>query len=417
MNKTAIEKRQLHKKPIVLTMANRKGGVGKTTNTVNLAYVLSQIGYSVLVIDDDPQGSLTQILGVNRNSVTNDPKLSIQNLAKISKELRENQGKPYPLDDLFGNAPEEETEVPPNTGLHELVYKTFYDTPISKKDIDDAIISPTYAIEETINRSTKKIQLEELMQKRVKKYRFGFDLIPSSEELTDDELMISLDNNPNRTKRKGLILLQIVQAIGYYKNYDIILIDTGPSLGIMTINALAAAQDGIIISAAVDEQSLWSLRKFKFNIRQIKRTIPHHEGILGVILGPVDPKSQMHSIISHQITSVLNLYLFKNQIPRSASAAKATASGLLFSHLEEKAYDAYERLADEIIQRQAQNHRWEVERDKKVQARIEKLKEEDTAYLEKTNSALIQVVRNEYSNGELWPMPMTEEVPGENKEL
>lgn len=403
-----IVKRQLHKKPIVLAMANRKGGVGKTTNTVNLAYAFSQLGYKVLVIDDDPQGSLTQILGINRSNVTNDPKLSIQNLGKVAKELREAQNKPYPLDDLFGNPPEEELESPSDPGLHDLVYKAFYGNPISKKDIEDAIVSPTYAIEETISKSTKnKISLEELTKKRVKRYRFGFDLVPSSEELTDDELVISLDTETARQNKKGLIIAQIVQAISYYKDYDIILIDTGPSLGVLTVNALAAAQDGIIISAAVDEQSLWSLRKFKSNIRQIKQTIPHHEAILGVILGPVDAKSQMYPIIAHQVTSVLNLYLFRNQIPRSASAAKATASGLLFSHLEEKAYDAYLALADEILQRQSDNHAWEVERDIMINNRIKELKEADRAYLGKKQNELIQVVRNEYSNGELWGMPMS----------
>ena len=401
-------KRQLHKKPIILTMANRKGGVGKTTNTVNLAYAFSQLGYKVLVIDDDPQGSLTQILGVNRNSVTNDPKLSIQNLGKVAKELREDQNKPYPIDDLFGNTPEEEIATKGDPGLHDLVYKAFYGNPIAKKDIEDAIMSPTYAIEETISRSTKnKISLEELTKKRVKRYRFGFDLVPSSEELTDDELVISLDVEPARQSKKGLVMAQIVQAISYYKDYDIILIDTGPSLGVLTVNALAAAQDGIIISAAVDEQSLWSLRKFKYNIRQIKQTIPHHEGILGVVLGPADPKSQMYPIIAHQVTSVLNLYLFKNQIPRSASAAKATASGLLFSHLEEKAYDAYVALAEEILQRQSENHAWEIQRDLKINDRINELKQTDRAYLGKKHNELVQVVRNEYSNGELWGMPMS----------
>lgn len=396
----------MNKKPLVFTLANRKGGVAKTTNTVNLGYAYSQLGKKVLLIDADPQGSLTQLLGIDRN-IGNSPELSISNLSKVAKQLRLQEEQPYEVDDLFGLPSEGELEQYDITGLHSLVVKAFYNEPISKADITNAIITPTYKIEipkKELSAEIKegKISPEQLGKVMYRKFKFGFDLIPSSEELTDDELVISLDNDKNRQYTKGIAMYKIIRQISKYCDYDIILIDTGPSLGILTINAIAAATDGVVISASVDEQSLWSLQKFKFNIRQVKQLIPGHEGILGVILGPVDVRSQIYPIISYKITRVLNLFMFSSRISRSANAAKATASGLLLSQLDEKAYNAYIKLASEILERYEQNHRWETERDEMVKAEAEKLKTENP---DLSDEEIMEQIVERYSRGELWQMP------------
>lgn len=400
---------QLHKKPLVFTMANRKGGVGKTTNTVNLAFAYSQLGYNVLVIDADPQGSLTQTLGIDR-SIGSSPELTINNITQVSKQLRERSESPYQIDDLFGNPDDGETTTSEYYGLHDLMSKAFYGEPISKKDVDDAIMEPSYKIEKSKRelqkmKTDEHVTMDDLDAVMYNYYKFGFDLMPSAEELTDDELLFTLDADPSRRNTKGLIMTRVVQAVANYRNYDIILIDTGPSLGILTVNAMAAATDGMIVSVSVDEQSLWSLQKFKFNIRQIKQMIPGHEGVLGVILAPYESRSQLTPIIADKIKNVLHMYLFDTKIPKSTSAAKAVASGVLFSMINDAAYDAYISLAKEILARNQINHDWETERNLKVNDTIDQLKKTDRAYLTMKQSDILQVVRNKYSDGDLWKMP------------
>ena len=396
------------KKPLVFTMANRKGGVAKTTNTVNLGYAFSQLGMKVLLIDADPQGSLTQLLGIERN-IGNSPELSISNLSKVAKELRQQENEPYEVDDLFGVPSAGELEQFSIVGLHSLIEKTYEGDSLSKGDIANAIITPTYKIEipkKELTAEVKegRISPEQLGKVMYRKYKFGFDLIPSSEELTDDELVISLDVSPAAQAIKGLLMYKITRQIAKYCDYDVVLIDTGPSLGILTINAIAAATDGVIISASVDEQSLWSLQKFKFNLRQMKRLIPGHEGILGVILGPVETRSQIYPIISYKVTRVLNLYMFTSRINRSANASKATASGLLLSQLDDKAYNSYTKLANEILERYDQNHRWEVERNQLAAEELYKLRKEGN-HGGADEAELLEEIRERYSEGKLWETP------------
>lgn len=399
----------LHKHPLVFTMANRKGGVGKTTNTVNLAFAFAQLGYKTLVIDADPQGSLTQTLGIDR-SIGSSPELTINNITQVSKILRERENSPYPVDDLFGNPDDSEVSTSDYYGLHDLMSKSFYGAPLSKQDVDKAIMEPSYKLERS-KAELKKIEsddsvsVDDLSRMMYNYYKFGFDLIPSSEELTDDELLFTLDADPSRRNIKGLIMTRVVQAISSYCEYDIILIDTGPSLGILTVNAMAAATDGIIVSVSVDEQSLWSLQKFKFNIRQIKQMIPGHEGVLGVILAPYESRSQLTPIIADKIKNVLHMYLFDAKIPRSNNAAKAVASGVLFSMIHDGAYDAYISLAKEILTRNQVNHDWEVQRNKLVSDTIDNLRANDRAYAGMNQHDILQTVRNQFTDGKLWKAP------------
>lgn len=396
-------------KPYVFTIGNRKGGNLKSTNSVNLAYLFSQEGKKVLLIDCDPQGSTSQILGIDRN-IGNIPEVSINSIGQVSKKLKNRDTLEYQLDDLFGNPTEDEVDESKFKGLHDLLNKAYYDIPITKKDVDAAIVTPTYRTEYQTEVSDNETDIKKLKQRKteIKTFKFGFDLLPSSEELTDDELVISLDTDQAKINKKGVILIKVINSIKYFREYDIIILDTGPSLGILTVNALAAASDGILISASVDEQSLWSLKKFKLNVRQIKSYIPNHRGLLGVILAPCDYRSQLYPIIAYKIQSILHLYLFKAKIPRSTNANKATTAGLLFSQIDSRAYEAYQDLAREILKRREENESWELQREEKVKNEIEKLKE-DPEYRNMTERELLQIIRNRFDEGQLWKAPIIKE--------
>ena len=395
------------KKPAVISIMNRKGGSSKSTLSMNLAYMYGQNGYKVLLIDADPQASATQNLGIDRN-IGNSPEIGINSLSRVAKTLREKASDDYEIDDLFGLPSHEEEEKSKYTGLHDLIYNSFFGIEITQTDIANAVVQPVYKVEMRPKEIKEYLKdrpadISDLSKKYYRTYKFGIDLLPSSEEVADDELDISLDQDERRAKMKGLHLANIIRAIKYYYDYDIILIDCPPSLGIMSINAMAAS-DGIVVAVMPDEQSLWSLQKLKKNVRQIKQKIPGHLGILGVAVNNAPRSSQIMPVISYKITSVLGLYQFKTVIHHSANAQKATAGGLLFSQIDGNANAEFEQLGKEILERHAVSTAWESYRRQQTDELLKKYKD-DLEYRDMTDSEILDEIRKEYTRGDLWDKP------------
>ena len=235
----------------IVAIANQKGGVGKTTTTVNLGVGLANTGNKVLLIDADPQGSLTVSLGVK-----NPDELDVS-LSTLMQSVIEDEQPP-------GNA----------------------------------IIA----------------------------HNEGVDLLPSNIELS------GMETGLFNVMSREYVLKSCIE--GMKKNYDYILIDCMPSLGMMTVNALAAA-DSVIIPSQPNFLSTKGLNLLLRSIAKIKRQINPRLRIDGILLTMVDNRTNnAKSIITSLRSSVgENIRVFESEIPFSVRAAECSLSGeSIFSH-------------------------------------------------------------------------------------
>ncbi len=253
----------------IIAITNQKGGVAKSTTTVNLGVGLVKLGKKVLVIDADPQGSLTVSLGYkNPDEIDNTLSNLMQNIL-------------------------EETEF----------------------NCSDYIIH----------------------------HPEGIDLIPSNIELSGME--ISLFNAINREQ----ILSKCIAPLG--DRYDYILIDCMPSLGLMTINALSAA-DSVLIPCQPNFLSTKGLNLLLKSISKVKRQINPDLDILGILLTMVDGRTNNAKIISSSLRETVgaDIRVFNTEIPHSVKIPESSLIGksILFYDKRCKASVAYEELSREV---------------------------------------------------------------------
>ena len=265
----------------VIAIANQKGGVGKTTTAVNLGVALGISGKKVLLIDADPQGSLTKSCKID-------------------------------------NADADKLEVT----LSELMA---YEMTGEDKD---------YLL---INNSIKQFET--------------VDLIPSNISLSGTETALF-----NCMSRES-VLKRTIEPLK--QKYDVILIDCMPSLGMMTINALVAA-DSVIIPCEPSFLSVKGLDLLLHSIAKIKRQINPGLKIDGVLMTMVDSRT----VNAREITSALrdamgnSINVFNIEIPRSVRATECPNAGeSIFVHDPGgKVAEAYALLTKEVngLERKAQ---------------------------------------------------------------
>ena len=253
----------------VIAITNQKGGVGKTTTTVNLGVGLAKDGHRVLLIDADPQGSLTVSLGIK------DPDSLDESLATVM------------------TASIEDMQLPPETGI---------------------------------------IQHEE-----------GVDLMPSNIELS------GIETGLFNTMSREFVLRNYINTVKH--NYDFILIDCMPSLGMMTINALVAS-DSVIIPSQPNFLSTKGLNLLLRSISKVRRSINPALRVDGILLTMVDNRTNnAKDIISSLRQSVgQNIRVFDTEIPHSVRAAESALAGVsIFTHDRNgKVAAAYENLTKEV---------------------------------------------------------------------
>ena len=260
----------------VIAITNQKGGVGKTTTTVNLGVALAKRGKRVMLLDADPQGSLTVSLGVK------DPDNLPVSLASIMQAV------------------------------------------IDDKSIPDRI--------------------------GILHHDEGVDLLPSNIELSGTE--IALFN----TMSREYVLRSYLETVK--KHYDYILIDCMPSLGMMTVNALSAA-DSVIIPSQPSFLSTKGLNLLMRSIARVKKQINPKLRIDGILLTMVDNRTNNAKAIISSLRSSVgeNLRVFNTEIPFSVRAAESSLEGKsIFAHDKNgKVAAAYEAMTQEVMQIESRN--------------------------------------------------------------
>lgn len=356
---------------LCFTIANRKGGVGKSLVSQSVAKVLADAGFKVLLCDLDGQQSTTNVLGIN-NAYENNPVLNIKNIAKESNAFRnEKRPKTYMVDDLLGEPDELELFESKYNGLHTLIKTLVNRKPITKELIDSCIVKPKMIVpkfdkdasEKIANRGMTLEELDELVDNAPSEEVFyGFDLLPSSEEIVDDELILGDKNLDVDTQ---MIVPKIIDAIKKYCDYDVIIIDTAPSLGLFTINSMRAA-DGIVLVGMADKQSIYSLAKIKYNIRQIKKDYPTMGGIVGFVLNAAKESDMLKPIMEHYVKDELHIKFFDTLIPKRVSASKASSTGLTYAQMDKEVYTTFQTLCSEIFESYFDMADWDARRERMI---------------------------------------------------
>lgn len=257
--------------PRVLTVANQKGGVGKTTTAINLGTALAAIGERVLLIDLDPQGNASTGLGV---------------------EVRARKLSTY--DVLLGDA-----------------------------TIADAAVTTDVP--------------------RV-------SIVPATMDLLGAE--ITLATQKDRTHR----LKHAIDALGGADSsfpYSYILIDCPPSLNLLTVNAMAAA-NGILVPLQCEFFALEGLSQLLKTIEQVRSSINPELEIHGVVLTMFDPRNNLANQVIRDVRQFLGTKVFETVIPRNVRVSEAPSYGkpVLLYDLKCAGSQAYLKLASEIIQRE-----------------------------------------------------------------
>lgn len=260
----------MSKKATIMAVVNQKGGTGKTTTCENLGVGLAMEGKKVLVVDTDPQASLTISLG-------------------------------YPIPDNLSPT------------LSDMMGKIISDQPIAPGE-------------------------------GILHHPEGIDLMPANIELSGME--VSLVNTMSREK----VLKQYLDTVK--SNYDFILLDCMPSLGMLTVNALAAA-DNVLIPVQAAYLSAKGLEQLLQTINKVRRQINPKLKIEGILLTMVDSRTNYSKDISKIIRENYGgkLKVYKTDIPRSVRAEEISAEGTsIFKHDPKgKVAEAYRVLTKEVL--------------------------------------------------------------------
>ena len=256
--------------PKIISIANQKGGVGKTTTAINLSSALAFAGKKTLLIDFDPQGNSTSGLGIAKR-------------------------------------PELET-----------VYTVLVDQR-----------NPQAAILQT--------PVDNLW------------LLPSDVSLSGAELeLVTVERRE----------FQLKQVIGLLQNeYEYILIDCPPSLGLLTMNALVAS-DSVIIPLQCEFYALEGMSQLFKTIQLIKKSLNKELQIEGILATMFDPRNNISKQVLEELKSHFQNYLFRSIIPRSVKLSEAPSHGLPISLYDKssKGSLAYFELASEIAKQPASHY-------------------------------------------------------------
>ena len=246
----------------IIAVANQKGGVVKTTTSVNLSAVLAEKGKHVLLLDADPQGNATSGIGAEKN-----------------------------------------------------VEKSLYDVLIN---------------EEPIKNTVQKTEIKNL------------DICPSNINLAGAEVeLVSQMSREHRLKEQ----LDIVKD-----DYDYIIIDCPPSLGLITINSFTAS-NSILIPVQCEYYALEGLGQLINTINLVKKHLNKSLEIEGAVLTMYDIRTNLSNQVVKEVKKYFDNKVFKTVIPRNVRLSEAPSFGMPITMYDHKSKGAkcYEKLAKELL--------------------------------------------------------------------
>ena len=260
----------------IIAVANQKGGVGKTTTTVNLAASLAAMKRRVLVVDLDPQGNATTGAGVDKRAQPN----------------------------------------------------TVYQVLLGERRIADVrIASPSG----------------------------GFDIVPANRELAGAE--VELVDLPERETRLKDALAEALQQMKAAINevsgeYDFILLDCPPSLSLLTLNGLCAA-DSVLIPMQCEYYALEGLSDLVQTVKKVRAHLNPRLEIEGLLRTMYDPRNTLAQNVAAELEKHFGEKLYRTVIPRNIRLAEAPSHGVpaLALELRSKGAQAYLALAGEMMRR------------------------------------------------------------------
>ena len=248
----------------IIAIANQKGGVGKTTTSINLAAGLSYLGQKVLLVDFDPQGNATQGVGYR-------------------------------------------------VGLKE---DTIYDAILNDVDINECI--------KTLSKPP-------------------MDLLPANINLAGADLELAkIEKDREKLLKKALSDVE--------ENYDYIIVDCPPSLGLLNTNALTAA-DSVLIPVQCEYYALEGITQLLQTIRLVQKLFNPDLKIEGVLLTMYDARTNLSAEVGQEIRKHFKEKAYKTYIPRNIKLSEAPSAGLsIFDYeLTSEGAKAYVALTRELL--------------------------------------------------------------------
>ncbi|GAK04824.1 chromosome (plasmid) partitioning protein ParA [Geomicrobium sp. JCM 19037] len=247
----------------VIAIANQKGGVGKTTSSVNLSACLAYIGKRVLLVDIDPQGNATSGTGIEKGDVD------------------------------------------------QCVYNLLVD------DVDVNTIIYSTAVE-------------------------NLSVVPATIQLSGAEIELVPTISREVRLKKGLAAVN--------DQFDYIIIDCPPSLGLLTINALTAA-DAVLIPVQCEYYALEGLSQLLNTVRLVQKHLNTHLEIEGVLLTMLDARTNLGIQVIEEVKKYFRDKVFKTIVPRSVRLGEAPSHGMPIVLYDPKSRgaDVYLELAKEVV--------------------------------------------------------------------